>query len=108
TWDVVWILVSVFMYLIGYMGLRQPVIFSGDFEQGSASEKTHAEKYKKSTLTPTMAETFLKRLLRIMAEEKPHLQNDLTLPLLAKKLSISTHHLSQVINEKLQQNLLNL
>jgi len=39
-----------------------------------------------------------------MVSEKPFLDSDITLPNLAKRLAISTHHLSQVINDKLQKN----
>ena len=39
-----------------------------------------------------------------MRAEKPYLDGDLTLQKLAKTLAISPHHLSQTINEQLQQN----
>jgi AraC-like DNA-binding protein len=105
-----WLMVSVFMYIIGYMGLRQPEIFSGEYIQRSITDKTAFEglasgkKYEKSTLTSEKGEEYYKKLQRIMKEDKPFLDGNLTLPSLARLLGISTHHLSQVINERLKQN----
>ena len=99
-WDYVWLLVSVLMYLIGYMGLRQPEIFSGDMSMTYALKK----KYEKSALTNESAELYLKKLQQYMHVEKPYLNSNITLPELARNVSMSVHHLSQVINDKLNQN----
>ena len=99
-WNGVWIAVSVFIYLIGYWGLRQPEIFIGE----KPALKTNSEKYQKSTLSAEMAEQLHHKLLDLMASQKLYLRSDLTLAKLAQQLSTSTHHLSQVINEKCQQN----
>ena len=39
-----------------------------------------------------------------MEKEKPFIESDPSLQKLAKKLAIPAHHLSQIINEQLQQN----
>jgi AraC-like DNA-binding protein len=62
-----------------------------------------ARRYEKSTLTPEKAERFLHRLHQVMAE-KPYTDSELTLQKLAERLGISSHHLSQIINERLNQN----
>jgi ligand-binding sensor domain-containing protein/AraC-like DNA-binding protein len=62
------------------------------------------EKYKTSALTHQYAEECIKRLDRLMENEKVYRQPDLTLQLLAEKLSVSPHVLSQVLNEKLNRN----
>ncbi|MFQ5771148.1 MAG: helix-turn-helix domain-containing protein [bacterium] len=104
TGSIIWLLVSINMYLIGYMGLRKPEVFSG-IENGFLLNPTASQKkYEKSTLTPEKAEEYLEKLRQFMAAQKPYLMSDLTLPGLAKQLSISIHHLSRIINEKLQQN----
>jgi AraC-like DNA-binding protein len=97
-----WILVSLIMYAIGYMGWQQPEIFSGTEE--TADETTPQKKYEKSTLTSAKAEEYHQKLLHLMAAEKPYRNRDLTLPRLAQRLAISSHHLSQIINDRLQQN----
>src|SRR5690625_577176 len=42
-----------------------------------------------------------------MKANKPYLESDLTLPKLAEELDLSTHHLSQVINEMHGKNFFN-
>jgi AraC-like DNA-binding protein len=86
------------IYLIGYMTLRQPEIFSG------ALAIKNAPKYEKSTLTPARAEVYLNKLLQLMETEKPFTNSDLKLQDLAQKLNLSPHHLSQIINERRGQN----
>ena len=96
------VLLAVLIYAIGYMALRQPEIFSGG--QESETDEAGKKKYEKSTLNPDRAEAYLKKLQQAIETDKPYLDNDLTLAGLADRLSISTHHLSQIINERLGQN----
>ena len=100
TGSYIWLLVSIQIYLMGYLGLRHPEVFVGIEDGWSKPQK----KYEKSTLTPERANEYLRKLKRFMQSEKPHLESDMTLPVLAKRLAVSTHHLSQIINDKLQQN----
>ncbi len=104
TANYLWLLVSIIMYAIGYKGLQQPEIFTGIDEAAIPEAVAAKKKYEKSTLTPAKAEAYYQKLSHVMATEKPHRQRDLSLPKLAQRLSISTHHLSQIINERLQQN----
>lgn len=100
SWDAVWLLVALLIFAIGYFGLRQPLIFSGI----ESSESTEKLKYEKSTLTSDLKKEYLERLLNFMETDKPYLDSNITLNNLAVKLSISLHHLSQVINEELNMN----
>ncbi len=99
-----WLLVAVVMFLIGYMGLRQPEIFAGEENLALVNEISPKKKYEKSTLTAEKAGEYLARLQKLMATEKPFLDKDLTINSLAEKLALPSHHLSQIINERLQQN----
>jgi AraC-like DNA-binding protein len=103
-WDYVWLLVSLLMYLIGYMGLKQPEIFAGGISAESSDTEQGKRKYKKSALTDDLAEMYLEKLREYMQTQKPYLDSNITLPELARYLSLSVHHLSQVINEKINQN----
>ncbi|KAA3598011.1 MAG: AraC family transcriptional regulator [Calditrichaeota bacterium] len=98
SWNFIWIYVSAFMYAIGYFGLKNPDIF--EFKE----EKKPSKKYEKSTLSEELANQYLAKLEKLIETEKPYLENDLTLVKLAKKLKISTHHLSQILNERRNQN----
>ncbi len=88
---------SIIIYIVGYMGLRRPEIFTG-------VEEKPVQKYQRSTLTPEDAEKYLGKLIHLMKAEKPYTDSNLTLQKLARKLEISPPHLSQIINEKLNQN----
>jgi AraC-like DNA-binding protein len=90
------------LLLTGYKGLIQPDIFSNQ----DANERIEKEKYKYSALRPEQAEIYLKTLLEFMEKEKPFMEPELTIKTLAKSLNIPHRHLSQVINEKLNQNFL--
>ena len=96
------LLFSLLIYVMSFMGLYQPKIFSGD-------EKTEqSPKYAKSTLKPDIAEKQLAELFNAMETEKLFLQKDITLQSLADQLKMPAHHLSQIINEKLNKNFFDL
>jgi AraC-like DNA-binding protein len=92
------------IYLIGYMGLKQPEIFAGHLIEGASDSPEDKKKYKKSALTEDIAKKYQMKLQVYMQNQKPHLNSNITLPQLAQNLSISVHHLSQVINDKMNQN----
>jgi len=92
----------VLIYLIGYFGLKQPEIFSQTIEENILKVR-NIVKYQKSGLDDKTAEEYLKTLLNYMETEKPHLNGDLTLHELAGKCNVSVHHLSEIINSKLNQ-----
>jgi AraC-like DNA-binding protein len=92
------LLVSIIILSIGYFGLTQPIIIPPEIDNNKS------KKYEKSSLTSENSEKYLSKLLITMEEEKPYLNNDLTLQKLSEMLSISPHHLSQIINEKTNQN----
>ena len=91
---------SIWVYVLGYMALKSPEVLSGFDESISPVKK----RYEKSTLTPVKAGNTLNRLLQLMKTEKPYKDPEITLQKLAARLAISPHHLSQIINEHLNQN----
>ncbi len=98
------IIVSIIIYLLGYLGLRQPEIFSPAeilsgaevFEMAGGGEK----KYERSSLTPERSEEYAGRIRTYMTTDHPHLDAELTLSGLAEQLGIPAHHLSQIINSR--------
>lgn len=94
-------LFSVFIYTAVYVRLRRSEPVS---ETAEANNLLSARRYEKSTLTPERAERYLARLSEMMESEKPYTDGELSLQKLAEMLGISAHHLSQVINERLNQN----
>ena len=93
------ILVSIVIYYMGYLGLRQPTIFSPSEEMGAIPRK-----YEKSALTPEKGWELTQRLKECMERDRPYLHSELTLSKLAEMLEVPPHHLSQIINETLGQN----
>jgi AraC-like DNA-binding protein len=72
--------------------LRQPEIFAG-------IAQNETSKYLGSNLTPGQIEQYKKQLLALLNTEKLFLDPQVSLADLSEKLSISTKHLSQVINQ---------
>lgn len=68
--------------------------------QVSTAEKEQRKKYERSVLDRTMKEDIRQKLENCIHTEKPYLNSELTMPLLADQLKVSAHHLSQVINEQ--------
>jgi AraC-like DNA-binding protein len=120
---ILYLMIAGVIYVMGYKGIRQPEIFTSLETSAapessvsnnhnnkleatpetpqSAGEAGQTEKYKKSALTSEQSDTILAQLTCCMEKDKPYLEMGLTLPMIAKMLDISQHHLSQVINEKL-------
>ncbi len=65
-------------------------------------------KYRKSTLTETVKMGILKNIISEFEDKKYFSNNLATLSELAKKIGESPHHVSQVINEKLNQSFFEL
>lgn len=85
---------SFFIYFIGYHGYRNPEVLKIQ-EQA---------KYEKSALPESASRSILATLKMHMATHKPYLDSSLKLQQLSEQLSISSHHISQVINELENQN----
>jgi AraC-like DNA-binding protein len=88
--------ISIAIYLISFQVIRQ----SGFFKQPNLVDP---QKYKSSSLSLDDQSGILKRLKERMENEKPFLQPNFSLPDLAAQLKISTHQLSQVINDGLRK-----
>jgi AraC-like DNA-binding protein len=83
------------IYLISINVMRNSSFFSNDFNP--------SKKYEKSSLTSEIQENTLSKLQNLMETEKPFLAASFSMPLLAKQLAVSPHHLSQILNESLGQ-----
>ncbi|MBL7924690.1 MAG: helix-turn-helix domain-containing protein [Bacteroidia bacterium] len=119
---------SLFVLWLGYFGIRQVRVFSphppgagvladegqkfeqrvfdDDDEETSEDREPSSEdqaeklKYQKSTLSDQDAAHIHERLKKLMQEEKPFTNPDLTLTGLARRLDVHPNHLSQVINSR--------
>ena len=93
--------ISILIYSIGYLGLKQPEIFMkpGDYSAGEQLP----EKYKKSGLDNSAAEEIKINLLALMESDKPYLNCELTLNRLSEMMAVTSHNLSEVINSRLNK-----
>jgi len=91
--------VYLFIIALTYSALGQSRLrFANGWQPASANDK-----YRRSGLQDHSAEYYLAKLNRLMASERFYLEADLSLKSLAERVNISPHHLSQVLNEKLQK-----
>ena len=99
------IAVACFVYAIGYMGLRQPEIFSRSREnEQKANESLPVEespRYARSGMDELRAEALKKQLLGAMEEDRLYRQSTLTLNDLAEVLGTKPHNLSEVLNTQI-------
>ena len=105
--------ITLFAFTISYFGFRQPVIFEPEIIeedkiiiglQNDNLKNEKANKYERSGLKDNDAEAYLETILEYMTDEKPYLQNDLSLFDLSKKINIPRHYITQILSEKLNKN----
>ena len=108
----------VFIFFIGYFGIRQAGIFHSVQSPNDATaspfpststedlnrEKSARPKYQKSGLREQDSELLHRQLTLLMSEEKLYRQPELSLNDLARRLNTQPNYLSQVINEREQKN----
>jgi len=86
-----------FAFAFSFFGFRQLNVFKPNIEEKKP-------KYSSSNLTKKDAEKYLKELQKVMQNEKPYLNEKLSISELAEDIGISRHHLTQIINEHLNKN----
>jgi len=69
---------------------------------GNLEADANEEKYARSGMQTETAHYYLNKLQTLMAKERYFLDDSLSLSSLAEKLNMSSHHLSQLLNEQLQ------
>jgi AraC-like DNA-binding protein len=96
---------TIFAFGVSYFGVKQPTLYKQvrrvENEQKQDDQKT---KYERSGLTEENAREHKIKLQNYMAAEKPFLDPELTIKDIADYLEIPRHHITQVINEKLNVN----
>jgi AraC-like DNA-binding protein len=89
--------ISFAIYLVSFQVVRQ----SGFFQRPHLADQP---RYKNALVSANKREQLLTNLRNYMDQEKPFLQPGFSVADLAARLKISTHQLSQVINEGLGKN----
>lgn len=95
---------SVFIIIIGYLGLKQKEIFVNFPDSGSEFVTEERAKYSGVAADEEETKHYVSNLRQYMDAEKPYLDPEISLPELSKRLGVSSHFLSRVINEQLGVN----
>jgi AraC-like DNA-binding protein len=107
-----------FIVVLSFFAVRQQQVYQEPVEAQTQSpaavvapeppvvEEKAASK-QKGLLSDDQLEAYLAVLEASMQQEKPYLENDLTLAQLATLLKMPKHHLTEVINRKLEKNFFN-
>lgn len=95
---------SVFIIIIGYLGLKQKEIFVNFPDSGSEFVTEERAKYSGVAADEEETKHYVSNLRQYMDAEKPYLDPEISLPELSKRFGVSSHFLSRVINEQLGVN----
>lgn len=102
--DGLFLSLSVFVILIGYFGLKQKIIYGNEDIIAPVETINTQIKYAGSKLSDIEAKLLADHLKKHINSSKSYLNPDLTLSQLATEIGISSHLLSQVINEQFNLN----
>ncbi len=98
---IAYIFAAVYVFVLGYFGLRQANVFTNHAQEAPDSETP--------ALSPAAAAKgpeaeFLQKLLGFMEQGQPYLDPDITLGKLSSQLKVRPEQLSETINAQLGQN----
>ena len=95
-----------FIFMFGFFSINQPVLYTNGYDDNGCNliDCKTEKKYEKSGLKPNEAEKYHKMIIDYMISEKPYINPDLTLNHISENLGIPKHHITQVINEKINKN----
>ncbi|MDN5283903.1 MAG: hypothetical protein JWR38_177 [Mucilaginibacter sp.] len=101
-------ILSIYVFFIGYFGLRQTTIFINIAATTNLIKETSAQtSYKNSGLNDEAVDQLFQKVKRHMEENKPFLDENLSLAALAGQLNLTPNQLSQIINQKSATNFFN-
>ncbi|MCC6396372.1 MAG: helix-turn-helix transcriptional regulator [Bacteroidetes bacterium] len=92
--------IVVFVFLIGFFGVRQAGIFgSRELPAEENGENEEKKKYPKSGLTEEAAARLHQELTQLMTKDALYRKSDLSIDDLASKVGVHPNYLSQIINQ---------
>ncbi len=96
--------IVVFVFLIGFFGVRQAVIFAPAPAQAEVEEEGEKKMYAKSGLTEEASEKLHHDLIQLMTDNALYRKSDLSINDLSEKLGVHPNYLSQIINQREKKN----
>jgi AraC-like DNA-binding protein len=98
---IAYIFAAVYVFVLGYFGLRQANVFT-NHAQAAPDSETPALSPAAAAKSPEAE--FLQKLLGFMEQGQPYLDPDITLGKLSSQLKVRPEQLSEAINAQLGQN----
>lgn len=104
-WEISATLSVLTMYIIGYFGYNQPIIFQNPPPVAiPILNKEEKKKYASSSLTKAEITEYVRKIRVLMENDKLFLTNDLKIGTIAEKINLPVHRVSQIINDKFGKN----
>jgi AraC-like DNA-binding protein len=101
-------ILTFYIFFIGFFGLRQTTVFTNiPVDTNFESTQESKPNYKNSGLSDDMVNQLFEKLVTHTEENKPFLDENLSLTTLAKQLDLTPNQLSQIINQKTPSNFFN-
>ena len=102
------LILIVIIFITAYYLVNQPEIFRKNLEMEHVlvedADAAAIEKYARQSIDDRMQDDYLARLNAYMDDQKPYLDENITIKDLADEVGIPPHHLSIVINNRLGKN----
>jgi AraC-like DNA-binding protein len=98
---------TILAYCISYFGLRQPLLFKPEQlidQRLKADASTDTSVTSTGRFSDEEASRLINKLEKIMEEEKPYLNPELTLAELSTRLDIQKHELTDLLNHYIEKN----
>jgi AraC-like DNA-binding protein len=101
-------ILTFYLFFIGFFGLQQTTVFTNIPVEPNFEMTTHSKpNYKNSGLSDEMVDDYFQKLVIHTEENKPYLDENLSLTTLAQQLDLTSNQLSQIINQKTSSNFFN-
>ena len=101
--DLLFIMISIFIYWLTYKAITRSIPFPNLEDHGDYFQN-NGIKYAKSGLKEEEAQELIRRIENYMKSEKPYLSSTITLEIISKELKVYKHHISQLLNDKMNTN----
>jgi AraC-like DNA-binding protein len=93
------IIALIMLYIVLYYFVKKPAIFTlPTAVQAEVKNKSGVTKYQKQNLAEGERKAYLEKIEKYLTDEKPFLDDKVTLAALSRELGIPSHHFSMVIN----------
>lgn len=102
--DLIFTLVSCFIFVIGFLGLKRGAIFANLPKEKQEKTNNNSPKYAQSGLKPAEMDALKQRLIELMQSTNAYTASDFSIKSIAVNLQVPPHYISQVLSSCLATN----